>query len=165
MSSRRTHDVTTTDGVTIGETVHGRGRPLVFLQGIIGDGELDWRALLPHLTNRYTCHLPSMRGRGLSGDHPDLGLGRVVADFLIYVKSIGKPIRAGGLIGGATLALAMAARSGAADAVATVEPVANSLMDEQEAGAAGVTGTGDFRDGLIDRENVWIVVLSAAVTV
>jgi hypothetical protein len=27
------------------------------------------------------------------------------------------------------------------------------------AGAAGVTGTGEFRDGLIDRENVWIVVL------
>jgi len=50
MSSQRTHYVTTTDGVTIGGTVHGQGRPLVFLQGIIGDGDLDWQALLPHLT-------------------------------------------------------------------------------------------------------------------
>jgi pimeloyl-ACP methyl ester carboxylesterase len=96
MSSQRTHYVTTTDGVTIGGTVHGQGRPLVFLQGIIGDGDLDWQALLPHLTDRYTCHLPSMRGRGLSCDHPDLGLGRVVDDFLIYVDSIGEPT---GLVG------------------------------------------------------------------
>ena len=37
-SKQRTHDVTTTDGVTIGGTVHGHGRPLVFLHGIIGVG-------------------------------------------------------------------------------------------------------------------------------
>ena len=137
MSSQRTHYVTTTDGVTIGGTVHGQGRPLVFLQGIIGDGDLDWQALLPHLTDRYTCHLPSMRGRGLSGDHPDLGLGRVVDDFLTYVDSIGEPTGLVGWSGGATLALAMAAQSDAVDAVAPVEPVANSLMDEQELAALG----------------------------
>ncbi|MGI8729663.1 MAG: alpha/beta fold hydrolase, partial [Solirubrobacteraceae bacterium] len=79
MSKQRTHYVTTTtDGVTIGGTVHGQGPPLVFLQGIIGDGDLDWQALLGHLTDRFTCHLPSMRGRGLSGDHPDLSIGRQV---------------------------------------------------------------------------------------
>ena len=32
-------------------------------RAIIGDGDLDWQALLPHLTDRYTCHLPSMRGQ------------------------------------------------------------------------------------------------------
>jgi pimeloyl-ACP methyl ester carboxylesterase len=106
-------------------------------RAIIGDGDLDWQALLPHLTDRYTCHPPSMRGRGLSGDHPDLGLGRVVDDFLTYVDSIGEPTGLVGWSGGATWALAMAAQSDAVDAVAPVEPVANSLMDEQELAALG----------------------------
>jgi len=39
MSTQRTHYVTTSDGVTIGGTVHGDGPLLVFLQGVIGDGE------------------------------------------------------------------------------------------------------------------------------
>ena len=46
MSNQRTHYVTTSDGVTIGGTVHGEGPPLVFLQGAIGDGDIDWQALL-----------------------------------------------------------------------------------------------------------------------
>ncbi len=61
MCDQRTHHVTTTDGVTIRGTVHGDGPPLVFLLGIIGDGDLDWSRPLPHLTDRFTCHLPSMR--------------------------------------------------------------------------------------------------------
>jgi pimeloyl-ACP methyl ester carboxylesterase len=137
MSNQRTHYVTTTDGVTIGGTVHGQGPPLVFLQGIIGDGDLDWQALLPHLTDRYTCHLPSMRGRGLSGDHPDLGLGRVVDDFLTYVDSIGEPTGLTGWSGGGTWALAVAAQSDAVSAVAPFEPGVLSLMDEQEQAAFG----------------------------
>ncbi|MEX2279068.1 MAG: alpha/beta hydrolase, partial [Acidimicrobiia bacterium] len=96
MSTQRTHYVTTTDGVTIGGTVHGEGPPLVFLQGSIGDGDLDWQAVVGHMTSRFTCHLPSMRGRGLSSDHPDLSFGRVVEDFLAYVDSIGEPT---GLVG------------------------------------------------------------------
>ena len=120
MIRQRTHYVTTTDGVTIGGTVHGQGPPLVFLQGIIGDGDLDWQALLAHLTARFTCHLPSLRGRGLSGNHPDLSFGRLVDDVLAYVDSIGEPT---GLVGwslGAGLALASAgAQSDAVDAVAS----------------------------------------------
>jgi pimeloyl-ACP methyl ester carboxylesterase len=96
MSSQRTHYVTTTDGVIIGGTVHGQGPALVFLQGVIGDGDIDWQALLPHLTGRFTCHLPSLRGRGLSGDHPDLSIGRLAEDVLAYVDSIGEPT---GLVG------------------------------------------------------------------
>ncbi len=137
MSNQRTHYVTTTDGVTIGGSVHGQGPPLVFLQGIIGDGDLDWQALLPHLTDRFTCHLPSMRGRGLSGDHPDLSLSRLIDDFLAYVDSVGQATGLVGWSGGASWALAMAAQSGAVDAVAAVEPVANSLFDEQEQAALG----------------------------
>ncbi len=137
MSNQRTHYVTTSDGVTIGGTVHGQGPPLVFLQGIIGDGDLDWQALLPHLNGRFTCHLPSLRGRGLSGDHPDLSLGRVTDDFLAYVDSIGEGTGLVGWSGGANHALAVAAQSDLVDAVAAFEPVANSLMDEQEQAALG----------------------------
>ena len=88
MSNKRTHFVTTSDAVTIGATVAGQGPSLVFLQGIMGDGDLDWHSVLPHLTGRFTCHLPSLRGRGLSGDHPDLSIGRLVEDVLAYVDSI-----------------------------------------------------------------------------
>ncbi|MDP8970753.1 MAG: alpha/beta hydrolase [Actinomycetota bacterium] len=137
MSSQRTHYVTTTDGVTIGGTVHGQGPPLVFLQGIIGDGDLDWNPAVEHLAGRFTCHLPSMRGRGLSGDHPDLSLGRLIDDFLAYVDSIGQPTGLVGWSGGANHALAVAAQSDAVEAVAPLEPVANSLMDEQEQAALG----------------------------
>ena len=137
MSNQRTHYVTTTDGVTIGATVHGQGPPLVFLQGAVGDGDLDWNRLVGHLTDRFTCHLPSLRGRGLSGDHPDLSSGRLVDDVLAYVDSIGEPT---GLVGwsvGANLALAVAAQSDAVAAVAPFEPVMPSLMDEQEQAALG----------------------------
>jgi pimeloyl-ACP methyl ester carboxylesterase len=123
MSNQRAHYVTTTDGVTIGATVHGQGPPLVFLQGVIGDGDLDWQALLGHLTARFTCHLPSLRGRGLSGDHPDLGFGRLVDDVLAYVDSIGAPT---GLVGWSLGA-----------GVAAVEPGMPRLMDEQEQAALG----------------------------
>jgi pimeloyl-ACP methyl ester carboxylesterase len=130
--TQRTHDVETTDGVKIGATVHGQGRPLVFLHGGIGDGDIDWDALTGYLTGRFTCHLPSMRGRGRSGDHPDLSLGRQVDDVLAYLDSIGEPT---GLVGwsvGANLALSAAARSSTVDRVAVLEPPVRSLMTEQE---------------------------------
>ena len=68
--------------------MHGQGPPLVFVHGMVADGDTDWQALLPHLTGRFTCYLPSYRGRGLSGDHPDLSPGRMVDDILAYVDSI-----------------------------------------------------------------------------
>lgn len=137
MSNQRTHHVTTTDGVTIGATVRGQGPPVVFLQGIIGDGDLDWQALLPHLTDRFTCHLPSMRGRSLSGDHPDLGFDRQVEDVLAYIDSIGGPIRLVGWSGGGAVALAVAAGSDVVDSVAPIEPGMLSLADEQEKAVLG----------------------------
>jgi pimeloyl-ACP methyl ester carboxylesterase len=147
MITQRTHYVTTTDGVTIGATVHGQGPPLVFLQGAIGDGDLDWQALLPHLTNRFTCHLPSLRGRGLSGEHPNLSFGRLVDDVLAYLDSIGEPT---GLVGwslGAGLALVAAgAQPDAVATVAAVGPGMPGLMDEQERAAFGeaVARTGEL---------------------
>lgn len=66
MSRQRTHYVTSADGTTIGGTVHGDGPPLVLLQEWIGDADIDWLAVAAHLTDRFTCHLVSNRGRGLT---------------------------------------------------------------------------------------------------
>ena len=129
--------MTSTDGVTIGGTVHGQGPPLVFWHGAIGDGDLDWQALLPHLIGRFTCHLPSMRGRGLSGDHPDLTLGRRVDDVLAYVDSIGEATGLVGWSAGAYLALGAAAQCDAVGAVAPFEPVMARVMGEHERAALG----------------------------
>jgi len=138
MSNQRTHRVTTTDGVTIGGTVHGQGPPLVFVHGMLADGDTDWQALLPHLTGRFTCHLPSLRGRGLSGDHPDLSPGRLVDDILAYVGSIEAPTGLVGWSSGAHLALIVAAtQSDAVGAVIPFEPGVLSLMDEQEQAVLG----------------------------
>ena len=139
MSTQRTHHVTTTDGVTIGATVHGQGPPLVFLQGVIGDCDLDWDRVAGHLTDRFTCHLPSLRGRGLSGDHPDLSVGRIIDDVVAYVDSIGEPSGLTGWSGGGTWALAAAAQSDAVKAVAPFEPGVLSLMDEQQQAVVGGT--------------------------
>ena len=138
MSNQRAHYVTTTDGVTIGGTVHGQGPPLVFVHGMLADGDIDWQALLPHLTGRFTCHLPSLRGRGLSGDHPDLSPGRMVDDILAYVDGIEAPTGLVGWSSGAYLAVtAAAAQPDAVDAVAPIEPGVLSLMDEQEQAVFG----------------------------
>ena len=136
MNNQRTHHITTTDEVTIGGTVHGHGPPLVFLPGGIGDGDLDWQALLEHLTGRFTCHLVSLRGRGLSGEHPDLSLSRLVEDLVDYVDSVGE---AAGLVGWSAggMALLVAEQSKAAHAVAVVEPTLFSLLNDQERAALG----------------------------
>jgi pimeloyl-ACP methyl ester carboxylesterase len=136
VSSQRTHEVTTTDGVIIGGTVHGQGPPLVFVHGSLGDGDLDWQALLPHLTGRFTCYLPSRRGRGLTADHADHSLGRVVDDIIAYVGSLEGPTGLVGWSAGATLTLAAAAQlSDAGHAVAVYEPPLGPLMDEQQRAA------------------------------
>jgi pimeloyl-ACP methyl ester carboxylesterase len=137
MSNQRTHYVTTTDGVTIGATVHGQGPPLVLLQGAVGDGDIDWNRVVEHLTGRFTCHLPSYRGRGLSGDHPDLSPGRRAEDVLTYIDSIEQPTGLVGWSGGANSALAVAAQSDAVDAVALYEPGILSLMDGAQKAVVG----------------------------
>lgn len=141
MSNQRSHYVTTTDGVSIGSTVHGQGPPLVFMHGMLGDGDIDWTPLVDHLTDRFTCHLPSQRGRGLSGDHPDLSYGRQVDDMLAYLDSIGEPTRLVGWSGGAWPVLSAAARSDVVAAVAPIEPESVGLGDEEEKAAFGAAFT------------------------
>ena len=107
----------------------------MFLHGIMGDGDLDWHTVLPHLTGRFTCHLPSLRGRGLSGDHPDLTTGRLVEDVLAYVDTIEPPAGLVGWSAGAGVALCAAARSDAVAAVVAVELGTPSHMAEGELAA------------------------------
>jgi pimeloyl-ACP methyl ester carboxylesterase len=156
MSDGRTQFVTTTDGVSIGGTVHGHGPPIVFWHGAYGDGDLDWGALIPHLTDRFTCYLPSWRGRGLSGDHPDVGYGRRVDDILEFVESVDGPTGLVSWSGGANPALAAAARTDAISALALFEPTMGSVMDDQDLAGFGdavvrmgqVAGEGRMADAL-----------------
>jgi len=137
VSAERTHFGTTSDGVRIGGTVHGEGPPIVFWHGAYGDGDLDWRGLLVHLTDRFTCFLPSWRGRGLSGDHADLSYGRRVNDIVDYVAALEEPTGLVGWSGGANPALAAAGESDSINAVALFEPTMGSVMDPQERQAFG----------------------------
>lgn len=132
MSAQCTHEVVTDDDVAIRATVQGQGPPLVFLQGVMGDGDLDWRAVASYLASQFTCHLPSMRGRGRSDDHPNLQLDRIGADYAAYVEDLGEPVGLAGWSAGAGHALPVASRSDAVRATAPYEPMASMLMAQEE---------------------------------
>jgi pimeloyl-ACP methyl ester carboxylesterase len=121
MDERRIQRAVSADGTEIVGQVIGQGPPLVLVHGGIGDGEFAWTELLPHLTDRFTCYLPSTRGRGLSGDHPDHSLPRLQEDIDAFVQSIGEPVRLMGWSGGGPLVLGAAERTDAATAVAAWE--------------------------------------------
>ena len=67
MSEERIQRAVSVDGTEIAGRVLGQGPPLVLVHGGWGDGEVAWEALLPHLTDRFTCYLPSTRGRDCPG--------------------------------------------------------------------------------------------------
>ncbi|WP_347755468.1 alpha/beta hydrolase [Agrococcus sp. ProA11] len=135
MDAQRSHEVITDDGVAIRATVLGQGPPLVLLQGVMGDGDVDWRALAPLLATRFTCHMPSMRGRGRSDDHPNVQLDRISADYAAYIESLGEPTALVGWSAGAGHALGLASRLDAVAATASYEPVASMLMNEDDRAA------------------------------
>ena len=137
MASQRMHHATTPDGVTLRGTVHGHGPSIVFWHGAYGDGDLDWQPLLPHLTGRFTCHLPSWRGRGHSDVHTDLSYGRRVDDVQAYVDSLGEPTGLVSWSGGANPALAAAARTASVNALALYEPTMGAVMEDHERAAFG----------------------------
>lgn len=155
-NGHRTHFGVTADGVTIGGTVHGQGPPLVFWHGAYGDGDLDWAGLLPYLVGRFTCHLPSWRGRGLSDHHPDVSYGRRVEDVVAFVESLGESTGLVGWSGGASPVIAAAAQSDAVNAVGLFEPTIGSVLDDQDrvifgeaiARMKALASEGKFRDAL-----------------
>jgi pimeloyl-ACP methyl ester carboxylesterase len=136
------HRAVSTDGTVIAGRVHGQGRPLVLVHGGLGDGELSWGALLPMLTDRFTCYTMSTRGRALSAtpSPPDYSLGRIVDDVVAFVESIGEPVSLLGYSSGGMYALGAAARCPSVAAVAVYEsPVFDATEQDAERFAAAAS--------------------------
>src|SRR5918994_3351006 len=123
MTDERIHRAVSADGTEIAGRVRGQGPPLVLVHGGIGDGDIAWAALLPHLTDRFTCYLPNTRGRGLSGNNPDHSPARLEEDVTAFVDSIGEPVCLVGWSGSGAWVLGAAAHSGSVAAVAAYGPV------------------------------------------
>jgi pimeloyl-ACP methyl ester carboxylesterase len=132
MPEDRIQRAVSADGTEIAGRVQGQGPPLVLVHGAIGDGDIAWEALLPHLTDRFTCYLPSTRGRGLSGDNPDHSPPRLEEDITAFVDSIGEPVCLVGWSGGGAWVLGATAHSGSVAAVAAYEPGVVSVMREDD---------------------------------
>jgi pimeloyl-ACP methyl ester carboxylesterase len=132
MPEDRIHRAVSADGTEIAARVRGQGPPLVLVHGAIGDGDIAWEALLPHLTDRFTCYMPSTRGRGLSGDNPDHSPPRLEEDVIAFVDSIGEPVCLLGWSGSGAWVLGATAHSGNVAAVAAYEPGVVSVMREDD---------------------------------
>jgi pimeloyl-ACP methyl ester carboxylesterase len=130
MNEQRIHRAVSADGTEIAGRVMGEGPALVLVHGGIGHGDLAWEAMLPHLTDRFTCYLPSTRGRGLSGDHPDHSPPRLVEDITAFVDSIGEPVRLVAWSGSGPWCLGAAAQSASVIAVVAYEPVVPGAGDD-----------------------------------
>ena len=146
MAPDRIHRALSADGTEIAGRALGQGPPLVLIHAGLGDGDLDFGALLPLLEDRFTCYLPSTRSRGLSGHSEDLGPERHVEDIVAFVDSIGEPVGLVATSGGAISALGAAARTAAVAAVAVYEPVAFEVLGEEEGPAfeAALARTGEL---------------------
>jgi pimeloyl-ACP methyl ester carboxylesterase len=131
MSADRIHRTTSADGTEIAGRVVGQGPPLVLLHGAVYCGETAFDELLPHLTDDYTCFLPSTRGRGLSGDSDDFSGERLLEDVLAFVDSIGQPVPMFGWSGGGMMALGAAASTDAVSSVIAYEPAVFEEIDDE----------------------------------
>src|SRR5215211_1407321 len=127
-ADERIHRAVSADGTEIAGRVQGQGPPLVLVHGAYGDGEIAWRSLLPYLTDRFTCYLPSTRGRGLSGDNTDHSPPRLVEDVTAFVDSLGERVCLVGWSGGGAWVLGAAANSGFVAAMTAYEPGVVSVM-------------------------------------
>ncbi|HET9566081.1 MAG TPA: alpha/beta fold hydrolase, partial [Mycobacterium sp.] len=138
------------DGTEVVGRVRGQGPPLVLVHGALGDGEVAYEALVPHLADRFTCYTPSTRGRGLSGDNPDHSPPRLQEDVTAFVDSIGGPVCLVGWSGSGAWVLGAAADSDSVAAVAIYEPGVMGVGGEddiahfgaamQQVGAAAADG-------------------------
>ncbi len=130
MTEERIHRAVSEDGTPIVGSVHGSGPTLVLVHGAVADGESEWAELLPALSDRFTCYLPSLRGRGDSGDHPDHSWEARVRDVVAYVRSIDEPVGLVGASGGATVVLGAASRLPGLTAVVACEPPVYEVIDD-----------------------------------
>jgi pimeloyl-ACP methyl ester carboxylesterase len=139
MSEDRILRAVSADGTEIAGRVRGRGPALVLVHGGIGDGDVAWKPMLPFLTDRFTCYVPSTRGRGLSSDHPDHSPQRLEEDVIAFVDRIGEPARLVGWSGSGAWVLGAAVRSQSVAAVAVYEPFVVSVMSDDDRARTGAT--------------------------
>lgn len=128
----RIHRVISGDGTQIAGTVHGEGPPLVFFHGGMTDGEYAWAGILPYLTGQFTCYLPSMRGTGLSADHPDQRPERHAEDLTAFIDSIGEPVGLFGHSTGGTYGFGAMQQGANVAAMAAYEPAVFKFWEEGE---------------------------------
>jgi pimeloyl-ACP methyl ester carboxylesterase len=130
----RVHRTLSKDGTEIAGRVYGNGPPLLLVHGGAGDGEISWRFLLPHLSDRFSCFAMSTRGRGLSADStpPNHSIDRLVDDVVAFAESIGEPV---GAIGhSSSITLAAATQTKKISAVAVYEPGVAGVLEEGQTG-------------------------------
>lgn len=130
MNSDRIHRAVSDDGTEIAARVHGRGPSLIFVNSGLSDGD-QWQGLVEHLSDHFTCHLMSTRGRGLSGSSPDMRPRRIIEDISAFADSLGEPV---GLVGLSTTWLFGAAAT--CEAVATIaayEPAVPEVLSGEDA--------------------------------
>lgn len=126
----RRHHAVSADGTRIVGRIHGAGPALVLVHGGFGDALSEWGGLVPLLADRFTCYLPDLRGRGLSGDHPDHSRKARVHDVVAFVESIGEPVGLVGVSSGGMLVLGAAAHTDTVAALAALEPAVLEVVDE-----------------------------------
>ena len=131
MSTQRIHRTVSADGTEIAGRVVGQGPPVVLVHGASYCGETAWEAMLPHLTDQFTCFLPSTRGRGLSADAQQHSPRHSLEDVVSFVDSIGQPVPLFGWSAGGTNALGAAEQSTAVTAVVAYEPTVFEEIDEE----------------------------------
>lgn len=137
MTDQRIHRAVSADGTEIAGRLEGDGPPLVLVHSAPHDSDIAWEAMLPHLTDRFTCYLPSIRGVGLSGDNPDHSPPRLAEDVTSFVDSIGEPACLVGFSTSGPLVLGAAIRSGAVAAVAVYDLLVGSVMREEDLASLG----------------------------
>lgn len=127
----RIHRAVSQDGTEIVGTVHGQGPSLVLVHGAMDDGTLQWEPAVPYLTDRFTCHVISVRNRGRSGHSEDLSPPRFIEDVAAYASSVGEPVGLVGLSIGGTWVLGAANRLADVTGVVAYEPVVFEVISEE----------------------------------
>jgi pimeloyl-ACP methyl ester carboxylesterase len=130
MSEDRIHRAVSPDGTDIAARVRGDGPPLVLLPAGPGDSETSWSAIVPFVSQRFTCYLLNTRGRGLSAEHADHSPRRLVEDVVAFVESLDQ--RAGLVGWGSALWAHVAADHPAVvSAVAAYEPGVDEVVSDE----------------------------------
>jgi pimeloyl-ACP methyl ester carboxylesterase len=147
----RTHRATSADGTEITATVYGEGPPLILLPAGPADAGTAWGAVLPYLTERFTCHLLAPRGRGRSGDHPDHSPERLIEDIATYAEGLSEHVTLveWGSFVGAAWSLFAAGRVPGVEAVVSFDPLVIGVAGDEE--AAELDGIFERIGALVDQ--------------